>query len=79
MTIEELLSIEPELNNIVSYVISINKTAKNQRVYWHSVWRNAKSSCKIYVGWQSRNASINKSEHWDLFHNYLKSLATNCK
>lgn len=79
MTIEEMLVIQPRLKYVVKFVKDSNYMAKHRTTYWHNVWSHAKKLSSTYIGIGSENGKLNEPKHYDLFHNYLKSLATNCK
>lgn len=79
ITPEKMIEIEPRLAVSKEFVEQQNKKAKNKRIYWFNVWSKSKELCSEYVGFMAKNDLIKNSECYDTWHDYLKSIATNCK
>lgn len=79
MEIKELLEIEPRLLDIIKLSIVMNDQAKSEDLYWHNLWSVVKTKIHEIIGFGAENKQINKSEHWDLFHDYIKSICNNLK
>ena len=70
--------IEPNLLYSELYVKLMNKNAINEEVYWFKVWSNCKRFLIDYIGNYAENTLLQSSQCWDKWHDYLKSLSTNC-
>lgn len=76
--IKKMLELEPKLVSIATYVAIRNEIAKTKRIYWYEVWKESKLLGNRLVGFMAENEELKNRESYDLFHAYLKSLATNC-
>jgi hypothetical protein len=79
MTIQQILEIEPSLITVENYVKRKNDEAINNDIYWYNIWSHCKRMQDTLIGDYSRNEQLANSECWNIWHDYLMQLATNCK
>lgn len=75
----QMIDIEPRLKVSEDFVKRENERAKHKVIYWYNVWATAKKFHYNYVGFMAQNEKLSSMECWDVWHDYLKSLAVNCR
>ena len=77
MNINQILSIEPSLQDVIDFVKQQNEMALTDNIWWHEVWDTAKSMMKGLIGYDARNYELSSCDVWDTFHDYLYSISKN--
>jgi len=75
----QMIEIEPGLKMSEDLVKRENERARHKIIYWHNVWASAKKLHYYYVGFMAQEEKLNSMKCWDIWHDYLKSLAVNCR
>ena len=79
MTIEEMVSIEPDLKIIIDYVEARNGLKDERFKTWVDVWKIIKPKVTKLIGFEAANFSLCDSKIYDDFICHLQDISPNLK
>jgi hypothetical protein len=75
-TFQDLIKIEPKLEQISDYVKKQNEIAQKDEIYWHNIWHFTKLKMRRLI---DNDDIMYDNENYNIVHDYLYSLGYNMK